>query len=312
MLAADGGLTMRNRVINGCCRVKQRASVSLTTSNQFGEVDRMLGSYVNGSAGTFIQQVAGLASGMTFKRGVKFNDVTLSSGYITFRHRIEALNTLDLSGQSVTVSAKIYHDYGSAANVKIGLRKPSASDNFSSTSAIGSDTALSISSGSTTTISATYTLGSTDADNGLEIVIYHDAVSVTTKNFVIGDIQLTLGTEVEQLERRSYGAELALCQRYYLAYAVPATCPQAFGNLQSTTQARVIFPNPVPMRASPTFTSLGSLGIASGGTSFIASAASVLGISSAGIQMEFTVSGATTHQTCAYRDSGGVTFSAEL
>lgn len=250
MLDISGGLTMRNRVINGCCRVKQRASVSLTTSNQFGEVDRMMGSYVNGSAGTFIQQVAGLASGMTFKRGVKFNDVTLSSGYITFRHRIEALNTLDLSGQTVTVSAKVYHDYGSSTNVKIGLRKPSASDNFASTSTIGTDATVAVDTGTTTVVSGTYTLGSTDADNGLEILMHHDAKSVTTKNFVIGDIQLTIGTEVEQMERRSYGTELMMCQRYFQVYGPYYL--EAYASAGSTRALTQLVPLPVSMRATPT------------------------------------------------------------
>lgn len=280
MLASDGGFTMRNRVINGCCRVKQRASVSLSTSNQFGEVDRMMGSYVNGSAGTFIQQVAGLASGMTFKRGVKFNDVTLSSGYITFRHRIEALNTLDLSGQTVTVSAKVYHDYGSTINVKIGLRKASASDNFSSTSAIGTDTTVAVATGTTTTVSGTYTLGSTDGDNGIEIVMYHDAASVTTKNFVIGDIELQLGTEVGPFERRSYGAELALCQRYCVVYGGSQPYEHiGQGSAYSTSSAAIDIPLPVEMRTTPSITSSGawvvsdmlagvlvsSFGLASGG-----------------------------------------------
>lgn len=250
MLDVSGGLTMRNRVINGCCRVKQRSSVSLTTSNQFGEVDRMMGSYVSGSAGTLTQVVGGNAAGMTFKRGVGFTGVTLSSGYITFRHRIEALNTLDLSGQTVTVSAKVYHDYGSTTNVKIGLRKASASDNFSSTSAIGTDTNVAVATATNTVVSGTYTLGSTDGDNGIEIVIYHDSASVTTKNFVIGDIQLTLGTEVEQMERRSYGAELMLCHRY--AY-VASGDPTGMTTRADGTGGSAYFPQ--PMRATPTISS---------------------------------------------------------
>lgn len=312
-----GGYTMRNRVINGCCRVKQRASVSLTTSNQFGEVDRMMGSYVNGSAGTFIQQVAGLASGMTFKRGVKFNDVTLSSGYITFRHRIEALNTLDLSGQSVTVSAKIYHDYGSDTSVTIGLRKPSASDNFSSTSTIGSDTSKTISSGATTTISATYTLGSTDADNGLEIVLYHTAKSVTTKNFVIGDIQLTLGTEVEQMERRPYQTELALCQRYSFVAAGGSGIAGAAGTSTGVVQR---FNLPVSMRSAPTATvnTSGSWGITDDYFSgYTAASFGIGGYSATAVMASVSLTGFSSLNTGRYyggnnSGTGAILFSSEL
>lgn len=255
MLDVSGGMTMRNRVINGCCRVSQRSSVSLTTSNQFGGVDRMLGSYVNGSAGTFVQDGSSYSAGMTFKRGARFQQVTLSSGYITFRHRIEALNTLDMSGQSVTVSAKIFHDYGSTTNFKIGLRKANASDNFSATTAIGTDTTAAVATNTNTVVSGTYTLGSTDADNGLEIVIYHDAASVTTKNVVIGDIQLTLGSEVEQMERRPIGVEDALCKRYYLKNKVEqnTTATYMIGVVASSTAGvRCAMSFPVAMRTAPT------------------------------------------------------------
>jgi len=237
-----GGTTMRNRVINGCCRVSQRSAVSLTTSNQFGVVDRMMGSYVNGSAGT----LTNTSSIGTFKRGLEFYNVTLSSGYVTFRHRIEALNTLDLSGQTVTVSAKVLHNYGSTTDVKIGLRKPSASDNFASTSVIGTDATVAVATGTQTVVSATYNLGSTDADNGLEIVMYHDAVSVTTKSFAIGDIQLTLGSEVEQFERRPIGVEDLLCKRYFYRNS---------GNVYACTiggSSAAMWHNPAAYRSTPT------------------------------------------------------------
>jgi hypothetical protein len=266
--SAKNFFNMRNRVINGCCRVAQRGSVSLSGSNQFGQVDRMLGSLSgSGLGGTFIQQVDGLASGMTFKRGVKFNDISFTSGFITFRHRIEQLNTLDLSGQTITVSAKVYHDYGSSVNVSIGLRKPTAADNFTSTTTIGSDTAVSVSTGTTTVVSATYTLGSTDADNGLELVMYHASTTVSVKNFVIGDIEVQLGTEVGPFERRSYGTELSLCQRYFSSSFLVGTAPSGgqdylknavAGGIGGAYAANAAYLEnikfPVSMRTTPTLT----------------------------------------------------------
>lgn len=257
MIAADGGFTMRNRVINGCARIIQRGTASLTGSNQYGQVDRMIGSLAGSSvSGTLAQVVGGNAAGMAFKRGVGFTSMGFTSGYITFRHRIEALNTLDLSGQTVTVSAKVYHDYGSSSDVKIGLRKPSASDNFASTSTIGTDATVTVASATTTLVSATYTLGSTDADNGLEIVMYHDTRTVASKNFVIGDIELQLGSEVGPFERRSIGAELALCQRYYFKWLNNSGgAAKALSNMQVWTTGNVfgkLIDLPVPMRVIPT------------------------------------------------------------
>ena len=136
--------------------------------------------------------------------------------------------------------------------------------------------------------------------------------TVANATFQITGAQFERGSTASAFEYRPIGTELALCQRYFYKMSSPATCAQGFGHNQSTTQMRILFPTPVEMRTTPTFASLGSLGLASGGTSFIASAASVLGISSNGVHAEFTVSGATTHQTSVYRDSSGVTFNAEL
>jgi hypothetical protein len=195
---------------------------------------------------------------MSFKRGVKFNGVTLSSGYIVLRHRIEVMNCLDMSGQTVTASVKVLHDFGSSTNFKIGLRKPSSgtADSWGSGSSLTSvsDVNVAVPSASTTVVSGTWTLNSTDADLGLEIVVYCDPVSVTTKNVVIGDIQLTLGSDVEQIERRSYGNELHLCQRYFWPYifgdsAGQTPGPIGWGETTTTFLAPVQFPQ--SMRAAP-------------------------------------------------------------
>jgi len=302
--ASLGGTTMRNRVINGCCRVAQRGSATLSGSNQYGQVDRMMGSLSgSGLAGTLIQQVDGLASGMTFKRGVKFNDVSFTSGFITLRHRIERLNTLDLSGQTITVSAKVYHDYGSSATVSLGLRKPTASDNFTSTTTIGSDGTTTVTTGTTTTISRTYTLGASDAENGLEIVIYHESRTVSVKNFVIGDIELQLGSVVGPFERRPYGTELALCQRYF------QYCPNLQGRWQvSTTTFTGSGVFPVQMRSAPIATKIGTPLVHNPGVTYVSlNSIASNGLTAIGGWLEVTTNATTSGNSGNYESNTGTT-----
>lgn len=212
--------SFKNRVINGDMRIAQRSSVSLTTSNQYGQVDRFTCSLVGtGLAGTLTQEVNGLASSMPSRRALRFNNISFTSGYIVLRHRIEAVNCIDLNSSTVTVQAKIFHDFGVSVAVRIGLRMPTSAtaDDWSagSSATSTSDSSVSVPSGATTLVSSTFTLNSTDASRGLELVIYCDPLTVSAKNFLVSDVQLEAGRIATEFERRAFGLELSLCQRYY-------------------------------------------------------------------------------------------------
>jgi len=83
----------------------------------------------------------------------------------------------------------------------------------------------------------------------------------TSNDFYLTGVQLELGTAATDYEHRSYGEELALCQRYYCQYTSNAasSADDAFAN--------VVFWNndggywagyiyfPCTMRVAPTFTS---------------------------------------------------------
>ena len=334
----------KNRIINGAMMIDQRnagAAVTATSAVQY-ITDRFL--FVRDTSTTArMTAERSTTAPAGFINSVKITTTTAQSvlagtDYHRFAQNIEGLNVADLgwgtaNAKPVTLSFWVRSSLtgtfgGSFGNSAWNRTYPftytiSSADTWEQKSiTIAGDT-----SGTWLTtngiglrvdfglgVGSTYS-GSAGAWAGALYISATGATNVSgtlNATWYVTGVQLEVGSTATSFDYRPYGTELALCQRYYFAYAVPATCPQGFGAMQSTTAARIIFPNPVPMRATPTFTSLGSLGIASGGTSFIASASSVLGISSAGVQMQFDVSGATTHQTCVYRDSGGVTFSAEL
>ena len=338
-LGAGNASSFKNRLINGAMTVDQRnAGASITVNDQSFSVDRFKFNMQTNGKGTAQQSTdapTGFKYSLLYTNGSAYT--VGSSETYGILQVIEGYNIADLawgtaSAQSVTLSfwvkSSVTGTFGGAlkggstytyaftytinsANTweqkTITVPGP-AVGTWGYTNSAGLTLSIGLGNGS----SASSTPNSWLSANTWSATGAVSVLATAGATFYITGVQLEVGTVATSFDFRSFGTELALCQRYYFAYAVPATCPQGFGAMQSTTAARIIFPNPVPMRATPTFTSLGSLGIASGGTSFIASASSVLGISSAGVQMDFTVSGATTHQTCVYRDSGGVTFSAEL
>jgi len=70
----------------------------------------------------------------------------------------------------------------------------------------------------------------------------------------IAQVQLELGSVATEFEHRSYGEELALCQRYYQKGPTSATYP-GFSN--GTSMVYFTVPLTTPLRASPTLTRSG-------------------------------------------------------
>jgi hypothetical protein len=177
------------------------------------------------------------------------------SGSFVFGQRIESANTRDLAGKTITVSCKVYHDTGSSLSVSMYLYKANVADNFTATTQV--DTTKSVgnaASGAFTSVSSTFTVGSSDASNGLQIEVAFTSVgALTSKNFAIGDWQLEVGSVATPFEQRPYGLELALCQRYYYRIT-PGAINSLFngvGGSTSSTASALMFQYPVQMRTTP-------------------------------------------------------------
>lgn len=80
-----------------------------------------------------------------------------------------------------------------------------------------------------------------------------------SNTFHLTGVQLEVGTVATPFERRQYGQELALCQRYtYVLRSNSAFSPYAVGHGVTTTNFRVMMQMPVTMRSAPTISTSGT------------------------------------------------------
>jgi hypothetical protein len=208
---AMGSSFLRNRLINGDMSVYQRGSVSATTTGAY-TLDRWFVT-PTGATVTVTQSTSVVPTGFADSLNVAG---AASVTNVSVRQRIESVNTQDLaSGVQVTVSGWIRQSTGSAVTTAtIALAAPTALDNYTSTtSAATTYTLPSIPNATWTTFSNTFTL-TASCVNGLQVTIAL-GTGLTTGSFNLTGLQLEVGSVATPFERRQYGQELMLCQRYY-------------------------------------------------------------------------------------------------
>lgn len=238
-VAGSQGVNFRNRIINGDMRIDQRNSGAVQTVSAGSIVytlDRFL-VYAGGSSITS-QRVGSV--------GAYSLQLTGNTGNLSIQvlQRIEANNIVDLAGQVVTYS----FDVSSTTVTVLGLfyNTPTATDNYTAL-----NTTVTVASSipvtpTKTRLSYTFTLPA-NASNGLQIFL--QAGTFTSGTLSISNVQLESGAVATPFERRPYGTELALCQRYFQK-------PSAFmvGGTETTNVASFGVSLPVSMRTLPTFT----------------------------------------------------------
>jgi hypothetical protein len=265
------GLMFRNRIINGDMRIDQRnagASVTLTSASWTYTVDRWA-AFVSGSTSTVtVQRVSSGVSNFPYVMRILRGSGTFT-GSTPFMQEIETLNCQDLAGQTVTVS--FWARKGSAASqVSFYLQGISGS---------GTDQGIVGANGGTWTNWAAPVLGTPALTTTLtqysytwtvpagtnEMALYFNISTYTgtgsANDYIdITGVQLEVGSTATQFERRSYGLELALCQRYFQIYGgtgqsgMPWATPQVSG----TGGSSAYVPFPVLMRGAPSLVVVGS------------------------------------------------------
>ena len=239
---------LRNRIINGAMAVDQRntgAAQTITAGAALAyTADRWYG-YCTGANVTG-QRVQGARAGLFRYRFTGAASVTA----IGFGQRIEQLNCAALAGTTATLSVDLANSV--LTTVTWTAFYANTADAFGT---LASPTRTQIATG-TFTVNSTVTRYSTSisipsvATTGIEIVFTVGAQ--TSGTWTIGDVQLEPGTVATPFERRSFGQELALCQRYYCivpsaTFGFPCPSTGGFATIQ-------IYPFPQAMRVAPTVT----------------------------------------------------------
>ena len=245
---------LRNRIINGNMYIAQRATSATVTagtgvptaSTGYPAVDRFF-AYSTG-ANVTAAQVSGSGSNRNLFRVTGAASVTA----VGVGQRIEALNSYDLAGQTCTLSVDLANSL--LTTVTWTANYATTTDTFGT---IGTPTKTQIATG-TFTVTSTLTRYSVNisvpaaATTGIEILLTVGAQ--TSGTWDIGNVQFEAGTAATPFERRQYGQELALCQRYYTKFISNGTAYVGIGCgvSESATSASIIVKYPVAMRASPT------------------------------------------------------------
>jgi len=249
----------RNRFINGGMTIAQRATSATVTagttvptaSTGYPSVDRW---YVYSTgANVTAAQVAG--SGAVKNRLQITGAASVTA--VGVGQRIEVANSYDLAGSNATLGVDLANSL--LTTVTWTAYYATTADTFGT---VGTPTKTQIATGTFTVTSSVtrYTANiaiPAAATTGVEVVFTVGAQISGT--WTIGNVQLELGLVSSTFESRSFGAELALCQRYFIKLA--SAFGQSISNNTSTGAAIVL---KATMRAQPTLDGGSSFAVSSG------------------------------------------------
>lgn len=253
--AANGGTgstagtaNFKNRLINGNMKIWQRGTSGTSIGTSAFGPDRWRN--YGGNALTLTQSTS---FGSPQSLLIQASGTNHAIG-----QRIEAANIADLAGQTVTISYKIRAD--NPGTHKLLMYYANAQDNWSGETNFV-NASISYTSNTVTTVTYTTTLPS-QAANGISVALqwYNGGATINLTAFV-WDVQIEAGSSATNFDVRSYGTELALCQRYYWKKAgqyPAANTTVGAGMMYSNNDARTSLANPVPMRIAPAITFSGS------------------------------------------------------
>jgi hypothetical protein len=279
----------RNKIINGAMEISQRGTTFAAMADQSYNLDRWVWNQVGAMVVTISQSTD--VPNNTFQNSHKVDvttaDTSIVSADVAFtQHRIEGYNVRDLIGQTFTLSFWVkspkigvhcvaFRNTGPDRSYVMEYMVSSANTweyktltvtgglitagTWDWTNGIGLRIGFTLTSGSTFHT----TPGSWNTGNFYATSNQVNVMDNTANDFFLTGVQLEVGSVATPFERRSYGQELALCQRYfyrqdnYMGQAAPFDneASGAVGQSSGTANVyRAVCRHPVEMRGTPTVT----------------------------------------------------------
>ena len=227
---ASSSFGFKNRIINGAMVIDQRkagAAATVSNTDSYFGIDRY--SVIDFSnAATWQQLTASPPAGFGYFGCLKRNSATSGASTLAITQVVESNNCRDLQSQSVTLSfyAKAGANFSAAssnitASVKTGTGTDQSATNFRNGTWTGLATVVT-STFAITTAWVKYTITGTVSGSATQIGIQIQFDSTGTAgaddSLNVTGVQLEKGSTATSFDYRSYGTELALCQRYYELY----------------------------------------------------------------------------------------------
>ena len=255
----------KNRIINGAMGIWQRGTTyALTTSIAYGSVDRFAGLQYTAANGVLAQVASGL-TGFTYALKVGRNNAATGIGIVEIAQAIESSNSMDLQGNTVTISfwAKAGANFSATSSlITVQLVSGTGTDQSVIAQVGGSWTGVTYPINTTQAITTTWTRYSLTGTmpsntNQVGIQIYYTPVGTAgaDDSLYITGVQLEKGSTATSFDYRPYGTELILCQRYLPAFTNTVSGTYTISNaggIVTTTTARITIPFQVATRVPPT------------------------------------------------------------
>ena len=281
---SGGAFSFKNRILNGDMRIDQRNAGAAVTPTVTGyTIDRWQVAANIASKASFDQTTTAPTGFTNSMLITSLSAYSVSAGDIlTYRQQIEGFNCADLgwgtaSAKTITVSFWVRSSLtgtfgGSVKNGGNDRSYPftysiSVADTWEQKSVtIAGDTSGTWATDNTSGLILSFgigvgstTSGTAGAWAGTNYNSATGAVSVVGTNgatFYITGVQLEVGSVATPFERRPYGTELALCQRYFYMHAnhswFNANANIGTGFYYNSTSIMAVVQFPVPLRTQPT------------------------------------------------------------
>jgi hypothetical protein len=277
--------TNKNLIINGAMNVAQRgtSSTGLGASAGYFTLDRYRTTFSSTAGRLTMSQVADVHDG--FANAMKFECTTAdtsvgASEYFILQQKIEGQDLQQLkkgSSDAEEFTVSFYVKGNASATYVVEMydldNNRQISKTFSvttswtrveltfpadTTGALDDDNAASLQLGIWLHAGSNYTSGTLNSSAFAAVTTANRAVGIssifdsTSRTFFITGLQLEVGSVATDFEHRSFGQELALCQRYYYKHVDGNTQDIAAGTYYTANLCAFSVKFPVAMRAAPT------------------------------------------------------------